>query len=177
MPFTACWSSRKVKTVIKTLHTCTFLPVAASVRRKPRDWSRYLEIHMHQEMMNLKRKCLPKYPPCGYLLNVPDLLVDVWPVRRLVEAFDVVPLNPQRCWIKQRLLYCGQQYVAKMTFRLILLFSPDTLQSDSSVSEALERRNLKETSSRNLMSEEDAQKRFSYLGERAATSQRHVEFP
>ena len=67
--------------------------------------------------------------------------------------------------------------MAKMTFRLILLFSPDTLQSDSSVSEALERRNLKETSSRNLMSEEDAQKRFSYLGERAATSQRHVEFP
>ena len=52
MLFTACWSSRKVKTVIKTLHTCTFLPVAASVRRKPRDWSRYLEIHMHQEMMN-----------------------------------------------------------------------------------------------------------------------------
>ena len=90
-----------------------------------------------------KRKCLPKYPPCGNLLNVPDLLVDVWPVRRLVEAFDVGSLHPQRCWIKQRLLYC-RQYVAKMTFRLILLFSPDTLQSDSSLREALERRNLKE---------------------------------
>ena len=61
--------------------------------------------------------------------------------------------------------------------RLIFLFSPDTLQSDSSLREALERRNLKEKESMNPMSEEDAQKRFSYFGQRAATSQLHVEFP
>lgn len=50
---------------------------------------------------------LLQYPPSRDLLDVPDLLVDVWPVRRLVEGVDVVSRNPQCCWIKQRLLYCA----------------------------------------------------------------------
>ena len=61
------------------------------------DWNRFS-----------RTKYLLKYPPCGYLLDVPDLLVDIRPVRRLVEGADVVSRNPQCCWNKQRLLYCGQ---------------------------------------------------------------------
>ena len=48
-------------------------------------------------MGNNHRNYLLQYPPSGDLLDVADLLVDIWSMGRLEEGLDLISRNPQGC--------------------------------------------------------------------------------
>ena len=121
-------------------HTCTFLPVAARVRIKPSACSRYLLIfmikphntlrHVSKETFNVHlveisltwRTCWYTLVLCGLLKNTSTSSLETPKVA-----------EKQENWTKSTMWYGSKVY-----------FLPHTLPNESSLSVALERRNLKE---------------------------------
>ena len=121
-------------------HTCTFLPVAARVRIKPSACSRYLLIfmikphntlrHVSKETFNVHlveisltwRTCWYTLVLCGLLKNTSTSSLETPKVA-----------EKQENWTKSTMWYGSKVY-----------FLPHTRPNDSSLSVALERRNLKE---------------------------------
>ena len=121
-------------------HTCTFLPVAARVRIKPSACSRYLLIfmikphntlrHVSKETFNVhlveisltRRTCWYTLVLCGLLKNTSTSSLETPKVA-----------EKQENWTKSTMWYGSKVY-----------FLPHTRPNDSSLSVALERRNLKE---------------------------------